>query len=361
MRIKYIDNRSCYTAKSFDSDNNVFELKSDDGSTLLYHPTLQLDREYDPKRYTFYFLANDSPSCSENSIFQVYIGKQRIGWVFPFQALLSSDHDYAENPYFLKYAYVATELLLQKIEETDKRAEPEQFYLEDYYNTEYNLLVLSSENTEKIPDFNLEKDYLVGLYEYGYSFSQKGNHLAQLPNGSQNKRISIKPIATALSEIPTINSLFKEQLPFASSEVMLFHLCYQIIELLIEIIFTDKFNELVEEIKANPNKLSDHKDTLSKISNEKERIKVLFEEYAPHTAVDYKHALNSACTKLLEASNRKVSPSYYFNLYSVRCLIVHQLYSLSADTLELLEKINEPFLNLIMDVLFTFKKPSESN
>jgi hypothetical protein len=359
MRIKYIDNHSCYTAKSFDPDNNVFELKSDDGSTLLYHPILRLDREYDPKQYTFHFLANDSPSCSENSIFQVYIGQQRIGWVFPFQALLSSDHDYAKNPYFLKYAYVATELLLQKIEETNKQVEPEQFYLEDYYNTEYSLLVLSSENTAKIPDFNLEKDYLVGLFKYGYSFSEKGNSLANLPISTEQNRLHIKPIATALSEIPTINYLFREQLPFANSEVMRFHLCYQIIELLIEIIFKDKFEELIAEITETPDKLSDHKDTLSKITGEKERIKELFDRYAPRTESSYRTDLDAACQKLLTASNRKVSSSYYYNLYSVRCLIVHQLYSLSKDKLEILEEINKPFLNIIMDVLFTFQKPSK--
>ena len=53
MRIKYIDNHSCYTEKSFDPDNNVFELKSDDGSTLLYRPILELNQE-DPKQYTFH-------------------------------------------------------------------------------------------------------------------------------------------------------------------------------------------------------------------------------------------------------------------------------------------------------------------
>ena len=359
MRIKYIDNHSCYTAKSFDSDNNVFELKSDDGSTLLYRPILELNQE-DPKHYTFHLLANDSPSCSENSIFQVYVGKQRIGWVFPFQALLSSDHDYAENPYFLKYAYVATELLLQHLEETDKRVEPEQFYLEDYYNTECNLLVLDSRNTGAIPNFNLEKDYLVGLYKYGYSFSEKGNSLANLPSSTEQSILHIKPIATALSEIPTINYLFREQLPFANSEIMRFHLCYQIIELLIEIVFKDKFTELVAEITETPDKLSDHKDTLSKITGEKERVKELFDRYAPRTESSYRTDLDTACQKLLAESNRKVSGSYYYNLYSVRCLIVHQLYSLSKDNLEILKEINKPFLNLIMDVLFQFRKPSPS-
>ena len=357
MRIKYIDSRSCYTAKLYNPENNVFELKSDDGSTLLYQPELQLDTAYDPKKYTLHFLTNDSPSCSENSIFQVSVNKQRIGWVFPFQALLSNEHDYAQNPFFLKYAYVATDLLLQNVEETDKQVEPEQFYLEDYYNNEYNLLVLDSENTAKIDEFNLD-DYLVGLFKYGYSFSEKGNKLANLPVAEQQKTISIKPIAKELSDIPTINYLFKEQLPFANDEVMRFHLCYQIIELLIEIIFKDQFSALIKKIAADPEKLSDHKETLSKITNEKQRVKELFTQYAPHTETGNKTDLDTACKKLLTASGRDISGSYYYNLYSVRCLIVHQLYSLSKDMLGMLEEINKAFLNIIMDVLFTFQKPS---
>lgn len=356
MRIKYIDSNCYFTTKSYDPDKNIYELRANDGSTMLYSPMLQLDNEYDPKQYSLHLLSNSSPSCSENSIFQVYVGKQRIGWVFPFQALLSLEHDHAQNPYFLKYAYVATELLLQEIEQIDEQAEPGEFHLDDYYNSETNLLVLDSGNTSLIDSFNID-DYLVGLYKYGYSFSEKGNALADLSTGERKTKITIKPLSRELSGISTINDWFKKQLPFATDEVMQFHLTYQVIELLIEVIFEDKFHALINAIAADPKKLSDHKESLSNISNEKTRVKELFEKYAPHTETSHKTDLDTACKKLLHASGRDVSSNYYYNLYSVRCLIVHQLYSLPTGMREMLNEINKPFLNIIMDVLFTFQKP----
>ena len=356
MRIKYRDSHCYYTAKSYDSGKNVYEITAADGSTIQYYPKLRLDNEYDPKQYQFHLLSNSSPTCSENSIYQVLVGKQRIGWIFPFQALLSNEHDYVSNPYFLKYAYVATELLLQEIEQVDKQAEPSEFLLDDYYNCECNLLVLDTANTAKINGFKL-KDYLVGLYKYGYSFSTKGNVLADLTTGEHRTTITLKPVSKELSGISTINDWFEKQLPFATDEVMQFHLTYQLIELLIEVIFEYKFNSLIAEITANPKKLSDHKDSLSSISNEKTRVKDLFEKYAPGTETSYKTDLDTACKNLLLAAGRAVSKQYYNNLYSVRCLVVHGLYSLPKEMFGMLNEINKPFLNIMMDVLFIFQKP----
>lgn len=62
-------------------------------------------------------LYNKREDCTENSIYQVLVKNQRIGWIFPVQALLSRDHDYAKNSFFLKYAYVAICLLLEQIED----------------------------------------------------------------------------------------------------------------------------------------------------------------------------------------------------------------------------------------------------
>ena len=42
------------------------------------------------------------------------------------------------------------------------------------------------------------------------------------------------------------------------------------------------------------------------------------------------------------------------NLYAVRCLIVHNLYSLDEDGRELLKELNNSFLDVVLDILFTF-------
>lgn len=38
----------------------------------------------------------------------------------------------------------------------------------------------------------------------------------------------------------------------------------------------------------------------------------------------------------------------------MRCLIVHNLYSLDEDGRELLKELNNSFLDVVLDILFTF-------
>ena len=156
--------------------------------------------------------------------------------------------------------------------------------------------------------------------------------------------------------MPNINYLFKEQLPFAENEVIRFYLCYQVIELLITIVFEDQFRKLLAEISVSAEKLFDHRENLSKLAGEKYRINELFTKYVELTETRDKTDLNAACEKLLTESGKDVAGSYYENLYAVRCLVVHKLYSLSTESIKMLADINRPFLNIIMDMLFTFKK-----
>lgn len=46
-------------------------------------------------------------------------------------------------------------------------------------------------------------------------------------------------------------------------------------------------------------------------------------------------------------------------MYSVRCLLVHSMYIMSDYSHELLEDINKAFLDVIMDILLTFKTTKE--
>ena len=43
------------------------------------------------------------------------------------------------------------------------------------------------------------------------------------------------------------------------------------------------------------------------------------------------------------------------NLYSVRCLLVHSMYMLNEDSHALLDEVNKAFLDVIMDMLLTFR------
>lgn len=355
MRIKYTDSHSIYTAVSYDMEEYLFRLKGQQPEALEYSPVLRLDHEHDPQNFFYILLSNDNPSCTENSIYQVYVDHKRIGWIFPIQSLLSDEHDYSENAYFLKYAYVALHLLLEDIEDIDSRETPSRFLLSDYYDARKNILVVDKENIADFESFSID-DYVVSLYSYGYAYAGRGNAFAELPDPVSRTRLNLKAVSKQLTMIPTINYLFKEQLPAAEDERIRFYLCYQVIELLISVVFEDQFQLLLEKLKADPEAIFDQRDKLSDIVREKHRIRLLFNDYVS-CATDHHSDLDTACKKLLELNGRETSISYFENLYSVRCLLVHKLYSLKPDSYQILQDINRSFLDVVMDILFSFKKP----
>lgn len=225
-----------------------------------YYPMLKLDSEYDPLQYRYLFLHNEREDYSENSVFQVYIGDQRIGWIFPIQALLSKQHDYATNPFFLRYAYVASWLLLNNIKsENEKEISPEIF-LEDFYDDSLTILVLDNENISKLEGvFNIEF-YTVSLYQYGYSWSGRGNLESQIEK--PDKRIHLKPIAKELQQTKYIYTMFEKEIPKIQEAFAKFHTYYQVVEILISLVFVDKFKTFVDQLNKSVESLFDQREEL---------------------------------------------------------------------------------------------------
>ena len=75
---------------------------------------LDIYPDYENVDYSVHLFHNDYLNA-ENDIFQLYdySSNTRIGWIFPIQALLSQDHNYAENEHFLKYAYVSFKKIVE--------------------------------------------------------------------------------------------------------------------------------------------------------------------------------------------------------------------------------------------------------
>ena len=355
MQLKYRDSDSVFSEACYERDQNRFKITSSvDNSEMSYYPILKLDNSYDVKHFSYKLFYNEG-SC-ENSIYQVYVGDDRIGWIFPVQALLSPDHDYAENEYFLKYAYIATYLLLRDINQIDKIDSPQEFVLDDYTDEMKCILVLDHENIEKIEDFDIS-DYTVGLFKYGYEYNGKGNFNPSAIKGK--KRLTIFPLAKELRGNPSINELFVDQFLLASNAVIRFHICYQIIELLISKVFEHKFRSIVEKLSDNPEELFDLREDLSRITAEKERVKCLFEDYTKCETRD-KVEIGAACKHFLDLNGKKTTDNFYYDLYSVRCMLVHKLYAINKQSRECLDDINVLLLNIVIDMLFSFHLPQNN-
>ena len=150
MLLKFKDSEDVCNSLQYEKENNVFYLQNSVGKTICeFWPKLQLDSEYNPSQYRYLFLHNEREDYSENSIFQVYVDKQRIGWIFPIQALLSDQHDYAGNKFFLRYAYVAVWLLLNNIKSENEQEISSEIFLDDFYDNSLTLLVLDNENISR--------------------------------------------------------------------------------------------------------------------------------------------------------------------------------------------------------------------
>lgn len=351
MYIKFTDEEYEYVSYIFLDSENLFQITDKTSQNVIsYTPVLHPVSEFDPQNFELYFLYNERDDCGENSIYQVYTNKKRIGWIFPIQALLSDAHNYAENAFFLRYAYVAICLLLEKIEDRDKRNFIPQLKLEDYYKETDNLLILDKENCKEIDGFLLD-NYVVDLYKHGYSFVGKGNLTSNIDKPII--RLNLCSQSLELKKITYISKLFKEVIPKEQEPFAKFYTYYQIIEILISVIFEYKFKEFILEINEETENLFDKREDLNKLIIEKQRVKWLFSNFTK-IQTENKRILNQCCSRLLELNQKKTTNDCAENLYNVRCLLVHKLYILNNDSYNIIEDLNIAFLDVLIDMILTF-------
>lgn len=334
----------------FNQDENCFILSDKNKHEILdIHPKLTLDNEYKLKDYDVFFMHNAREDCTESSIFQVYVGRVRIGWIIPIQALNSDDHDEAENIHFLKYAFVAWEYLLEKCE--CEVLDFENFDLFNNYSEDINLLVLCKENCSKVKNFCLD-NYIVSLFEYGYSYNGLGNKYT--PVKKINKNLNLKPHSEFLNENTYLLELFKHQIPLEEEPLSRFYLYYQIVEIFIQQIFEYTFNDIVDELKNTADDPLDTKERLINLTNEKKRINILFNNCGKMDGTLLK-ILNNKCIEWLKGCNLKIKETMPENMYQIRCHLVHRMYKLDSQARNMLIELDDLFLEVLIQLIFNFK------
>lgn len=259
------------------------------------------------------------------------------------------DFDSLDNEHYLKYAYIVLYKLLQMVEFGDR--EYSDFSILDYYSDDIQILVYDKGNVSKIEHFDIS-NYSVDLFSKGYSFCGEGNVFTKL--GLVDQNIRVKQLPEPIRDISYINVLFMELMPLQESSYSKFHLIYQIIEILIGVVFNYKFKSFIQEIENSPDDLFEKREKLSKITMEKESVIWLFSNFCG-VELQKREILNSLCEKMLQDNGKSYKENDVGNnLYAVRCLIVHNLYSLDENSRELLKELNNSFLDVVLDILFTF-------
>lgn len=337
----------------YDEEKKAFDISESNASMHIQITTpLAVEKEYDPKDFTLFLLNNDE--CKENSIYQVYCEKKRLGWIFPIQSLLSKEHDYHEDIHFLRYAYIAIYLLLEgkDVTQTEVPVYKENLGIDDFYRSNSIVMILCNKNLNDIEEFDIE-DCIVGLYKYGYSFVGKGNTDGEMVVGD---KLKLERLPKELRGERFIVELFKDILAKEGSPLTRFHLLYQVIELLIGKIFDKELQKIVDILAQKSNSLFDVKEDLNELAGEKRRVKRLFNDCSGELV--NKSALMDKCNELLTCTEKKTQDKVEAAIYSVRNLLVHDYRSIPRNKQYLIKEINSLLLDNLIDILLTYKEPN---
>lgn len=363
MIISFTDSNEEFTTVKYNEDEKAFIIESKEKSSQIQCvPSVPVIKEFDPATFEYIILFNERENCSENNIFTVYVpdvesdnNRSRIGWLFPLQALESNEHNYADDEFFQRYAYIAFCLLLNDINDQNRRQFSSEIRLSDFYGDNIHLLIIDHENTSNIKDFNIN-DYVVSLYMHGYSFEGKGNLISEISYEGK-KNLNLKKISPLLYEFSVIPIIFKTTvIREYNAEFSRFYAYYQLIEIFISVVFDEELKNYVSELSANSKKLFDLKDKLNEITNEKKRVVWLINNYSSISS-ELSTNLKTRAINLLQLNGKKTYNSMAENLYTLRCLLVHELYNVDEQSEVVLGELNDLFLQMILEILKSFKSP----
>ncbi len=339
-------------------------------SEIEFQYPLEPDDKYKTTENNFDLYLFHKDNFAANDIFQVKVQNMRIGWLFPIQALLSSQHDYADNEHFFPYSYNAYRILLKNKENLpySKQEHSAQVSLEDIYGENTIIFIIYRKYLrayeKAFTSFNIE-DYLLFFCQYGYTFLSPANfnslYSLKQPNiiakPFPSKVIELQAVSEYLSDDKSyLNSLIQGLIKLEKHPLVKFHLLYSVVELFISKIFESEFKSSVRSFLEAGN-FYDAKERLAKLTNEKDRINKLLSTKCPGLNHIILQELQDTCNSFLSFV---FSPQIFRKptgeaLYKVRSTIFHNLRLMPNGYEVELEKVLSCFEALIFDISIKIK------
>lgn len=336
---------------------------SDDEIEFIY--PLEPDDKYGTSENDFEIFLFHKDNFAANDIFQIKAQNMRIGWLFPIQALLTSQHDYATNEHFFPYSYNAYRILLKNRLNLpySKQEYGEQVKLEDIYGENTIIFIAYRkylrEYRKAFKSFDIE-NYLLFFYQYGYTYLSSANFNSLYSIKQPN--IIAKPFASKVVELQTVseyldddksylNNLIQGLIKLEKHPLVKFHLLYSVVEMFISKIFEAEFKTSVNSF-LNAVDFYDAKERLAKLTNEKDRINKLFSTKCPGLNHFLLKELQDTCNSFLSFV---FAPQIFKKptgeaLYKVRSTIFHNLRLMPNGYETELEKVLSSFEALIFDI-----------
>lgn len=293
----------------------------------------------------------------ENDIFQVIESNlgNRIGWIFPISSIVSTSHDYADNPHYCRYALLAHMLLLRnEIAEKDIVSKDFSSIIESKYSEDAIILIYKKELVRDITDFKLD-NYFASLCEYGY-YIERGYTNKNIKAPTATGKIYLQSISEDIISDKYMTRFF-QMLCIEKHSIVKFHILYQIIELLIEDILIYSLENTIRLFKDKKIYTRSLRERISKVESEKDRILMLIEKCKLNIE-DY-NSLHEKCVAFLMKRGREYV-NFPESLYSVRNFIVHDYRFIVEETeLEEINDINALFEMFVLELIIKYKKQQE--
>lgn len=349
-----------YKLSDFKNGEN-FSLESDDGEKINIDIPLKLDLSFKDKEFEVHFLAKKG--VKENDIFQVYNQEfdKRIGWIIPTISFGSTDHDFADNTHFLKYAYVGVRESLRHLDDSiysqSLNYDSNEIGFPDIFHESTVLLIISKETLINGVQFDLDRAS-ASLIKYGYVKLGKINpeeieFMAESPKG---QKLQIEQISSQLKSHQLISELLNVSFAYEKKAAFKFFFIYQIIELLIDDIYKNEQEKIVDDLISAKGDSGLTKEVLEKMQSfisEKKRISLLVDNYT--NMGSELSELKYLCNNLLKSLGREEGESFQNYFYTIRNFIFHQYRDFPCASETLLENIIKGFMDIIPLMLSSYK------
>lgn len=352
-------------ALSYNAQKHQFELPIDGDSVTIFIPFPFEDKDSNGNIFEIgegdsFTLQEWTKNVAENDIHCVKVTSKepgtsdfRIGWLFPYVSLISTEHDFAENPHFLFYAFHAYVEILK-----DENVVNQLLIGESFENV-VNKKVAENKNVLIIENANLKqgtklKELELSLFTYGYTHGLSIETFKFLScSEDDNNTILLRRCKQILNQERTVYISpyiddFLSKCIGESNPFILFLFIYQLYEILLDDVLVTKLKILIGKVENGiastrqiDKQLQDNTESKrlalilnnSKINkNNYREIKRLCNDFIPERENDY---------NLPEC------------IYQVRNRVVHRFRMVANDE-ESMKKINQELLLFTLDLLIKY-------
>lgn len=291
------------------------------------------------------------PGVRENDVRQVFSkiagDRARIGWAIPVLSLVSGEHDFSADQYFLNYAYVA---LMKSVEIVQASIEMEvselaEIDLLNMLGENSVILVISKATLKDGHDFELRRA-LPSLVSQGYALCAPELDVggSWVDISDQQPHLKVMLSARMPDDHDMIVSMLNGFVTSTRSAALQFFYLYQIIELLMERVIAIHQKEIAESILKAGSSSSLIKNALERIgelNSEKSRLNLVVEKYT-RVAGDLRD-LKLECNKLKVKLGLDAGENISEYLYPLRNYIFHNFRSFPKEA--------EPELRAVVNAL----------